>query len=131
MTRKGFLTLVALVAFAVGSLALGFPHVLLESKGVAATLTTQIWVRETGVLILSSGLMAFLVRADPDSPTLRSLLLSNALLQASILPIELSAYLAGTIPHLDAVLPNSIFHVFAASGFAFFALRGRAPSPAR
>ena len=126
MTRKSFLSLVSLVALAVGVLALAFPHALLESKGVAADAATQIWVRQTGLLILSTGFTTYLVRADPDSSTLRSLLLSNALLQLGILPIELSAYLAGTIPRLDGVLPNSIFHGFAGVGFAFFALRTKA-----
>jgi hypothetical protein len=123
MTQKSFLTLVSLVALAVGTLALAAPAALLASKGVLPLAATQIWVRETGLLILMTGIVTLLVRADPDSPTLRSLLFANAALQGCLLPIELYAHSQGTIPPLSGVLPNSIFHLLAGSGFLYFALR--------
>jgi hypothetical protein len=131
MTRKRFLTVVALVALAVGLFALAFPSALLASKGVVPAPATEIWVRQTGLLIFASGVATFLVRADGDSPTLRSLLLASAVLQIGLLPIELGAYLSGTIPRLAGVVPNSIFHVLAGFGFAYFALTMRGGLAAR
>ena len=125
MKQKAFLTLVSLVALAVGTMALALPATLLESKGVLPDAATQIWVRQTGLLILATGLSTYLVRAHPDSATLRSLLLCNAALQAGILPIELGAHFQGTIPRLSSVLPNSIFHLFSGLGFLYFGLRMR------
>lgn len=45
-------------------------------------------MRETGVLLLCLGLMAALVRRQPDSPTLRAVLLANLLAQLGLLATE-------------------------------------------
>ena len=61
MSRTLFLTLAAAVALAVGATATLFPAALLASKGTVPSLAANVWMRETGVLLLCLGLMAALV----------------------------------------------------------------------
>src|SRR4051812_45273139 len=96
--RSMFLTLSSVVALAVGSLALAFPHMVLESKGVAAPNdAAAIWVREVGVTIFALGVMMFLVRKHAESPTLRAFFFGNAIVQLGLFPIEIGAYQEGLI----------------------------------
>jgi hypothetical protein len=125
MNRKTFLTASALVALAVGGLALFLPAVLLRSKGVAPEPGTLVWVRELGVALLSIGTMALLLRGHGDSPTLRAFLIGNAVLQLGLFPVELVAYGDGVITELAGVVPNSILHLVLGSAFAVLAARIR------
>jgi len=67
--------------------------------------------------------MLLLVRDHPDSPTLRAILWSNAIVHAGLLPIEILAWRRGVISRLDGIVPNSALHVVFAASFAFFASR--------
>jgi len=123
-SRKLFLTLAALIALAVGSVALFAPALLLASKGVASA-TAEVWMREVGVLLIAAGVVSLLVRGEPDSPALRAVLLGNGLIQIGLFPIEIAAYQAGTIIALSGIVPNSLLHLVLGAGFAYhaFALR--------
>ena len=124
MNRKLFLTMVACVALAVGSVALLGPGVFLETgKGALPSETAKVMMREVGVLLVAVGLLGWLVRDHPDSPTLRAILVANAVLQVGIFPIEIVAYQRGVFPLLSGIVPNSVFHVLAAAGFAYFAAK--------
>lgn len=123
MSRKTFLTISGVIACLVGVIALGLPAQLLDGKGVAPGLAVMVWVREVGVLLVALGVTTLLVRKDPDSPTMRAFLAGNALLQMCIFPIEIAAYLEGTITKLSGIVPNSILHVVLAFGFIHFARR--------
>lgn len=123
MTRKTFLTLVSLVATAVGVLALAAPAALLDSKGVLPAAATKVWVREVGVMILALGIMAFLVRGATDSPTLRAFLIGNAIVQMGLFPIEIVATSTGVLTRVSGIVPNSILHLALAVGFLHFARR--------
>jgi hypothetical protein len=126
--RTMFLTLSACVALAVGSLALSFPETLLETKGVALpNQAAAVWVREVGVTIVALGVLMFLVRKHDDSPTLRAVLLGNAIVQLGLLPIEIRAYQQGVLGLVSGVIPNSALHLALFAGFVFFAMRIRAP----
>jgi hypothetical protein len=120
-----FLTFAGVIALAVGTMALGFPQVLLASKGVVIGPAVVVWVREVGVALLAIGVMAMLVRRAPDSAAVRAFLVGNAVLQAGLFPIEIAAYQAGTITLLSGVVPNSVLHLLLASGFSWFAWRTR------
>ena len=126
MTRKQFLSVVSFVTLAVGSLASFFPAVLLDGKGVAANQAANVWVREVGVLLIAVGVTSFLVRGDEDSPTLRSFFIGNLILQIGLFPIEVVAYLNGTITRLSGILPNSVLHVLLAIGFSYFLMKMKA-----
>ena len=125
MSRTLFLTLAAAVALAVGATATLFPAALLASKGTVPSLAANVWMRETGVLLLCLGLMAVLVRRQPDSPTLRAVLLANLLAQLDLLATEWLAWANGVITQLAGLLPNTVLHVLLAAGFAHYARRMR------
>ena len=131
MSRKTFLTISGVIACLVGVMALGLPAQLLDGKGVAPGLAVMVWVREVGVLLVALGVTTLLVRKDPDSPTMRAFLAGNALLQMCIFPIEIAAYLEGTITKLGGIVPNSILHVVLACGFVYFARRVEKQTEAR
>lgn len=57
----------------------------------------MVWVREVGLLILTQGLLALLLRRQPDSPALRAFLIASALLQFVIFPIEIVGMAQGAI----------------------------------
>jgi hypothetical protein len=128
MTRKLFLSIVAFIAVAVGSFALFAPALLLEGKGVLPSAAASVWVRQAGVLIMASGIMAFLVRGHADSPTLRAFLIGNAVLQLGIFPIEIFAYTQGIITKVSGIVPNEVLHLVLAAGFLYYAAKVREPA---
>ncbi len=130
MKRKTFLVLIGIVGFIVGSVALLAPAILLQGKGVAPEGAAMVWMRETGVLILSISVILFLLRDEADSRAMRAVLWGNALVHAGLLPIEISAWRSGVITRLDGIAPNSALHLLAAGGFIVFAIRV-VPSSAR
>lgn len=78
MSRKVFLVVVSVIATTVGTLAALLPAALLESKGVVANAAANVWMREVGIALIAMGFIAFRVRGQPDSPTLRAFMPGNA-----------------------------------------------------
>jgi len=116
-----FLTVAATIAVVVGLVALVAPDAMLAMKGVAGDTAATVWMRQVGVLLLATGVTAALVRRHPDSPTLRAVLVGNALLQLGLLPIEPLAYAQGVIPNLAGIVPNTVVHIVLAAGFVVHA----------
>lgn len=117
-SRKTLLTLTAVTAIAVGTLALLAPGILIEKIKVAApSATADVMARTAGVLLVTIGLLNFLVRGHGDSPTMRAILLVNLILQVPILPIDPLAFLSGTFTTLGSFMPNTILHLLLAVGF--------------
>ncbi len=123
MSRPAFLTLAAIIALSVGCMALLFPTALLNSKGVVLNAAANVWAREVGVALVAIAVMAFLMRGQPDSPTMKAFLLGNAVLQLGLLPIEILAFIDGTLPKVSGIVPNSIVHGVLAAAFLFYASR--------
>jgi hypothetical protein len=123
MSQRAFLTLVAIVALAIGSFAAIAPGALLESKGVIPSEAGNLWARELGIALVALGLVSFLARKHEPSPTLRAFLIGNAVLQVGLFPVEIIAYARGVITSLAGIVPNSILHLVLAAGFAYFASR--------
>lgn len=121
MGRFWFLTFAALVAAGVGGAALLAPDMLLQSKGIGSNPVARVWVREVGALLLAVGVVAWLVRAHVDSPTLRAVLWGNAVLQLGLLPIEPIAYVQSVIPDIAGIVPNTVLHAVLAVGFIAYA----------
>ncbi len=121
MSRELFLTLASCVALAVGAFAVAFPRLLLAGKGVAPGAAVTVWMREVGVLLVATGVTVFLVRAEPDSATLRAVLAGNCVAQLGLLGIEPAAYARGVITKLSGIVPNTVLHVVLAAGFAYYA----------
>lgn len=127
MQRELFLTIIGAIGVCVGGVALLHPATLLAGKGVPPGGAAAVWMRETGALILSASVVVLLLRGAPDSATLRAVLWGNALLHATMFPIELAAWRRGTITRASGVVPSSILHVAACVGFTFHALRTTPP----
>jgi hypothetical protein len=121
MSRRAFLTVTSIVAFAVGVFALAAPAVLLGSVKLAApSSSANVMARTVGVLLISVGVLDFLVRDHEDSDTMRAILVANLLLQLLIVPIDPLAYFTGVFHTLGSFLPNTLLHLVLASGFAFY-----------
>ena len=123
MSRHIFLTLASFIALAVGTTAMVFPEVLLDSKGVIPHAGTVVWVREMAVVLIATGVTAFSLRRCEGGPALRAMLLGQALLQVGLLPLEPLAYFQGTVTKLSGIVPNSVVHVLLAFGFFHFAFK--------
>lgn len=116
---------VGAIALAIGAFAVTSPAALLAGKGVSPNPVAQVWVREVGVLILTSGVLTMLVRKHPNSPTLCAFLFSSAFLHAGLLPIEIAAWTSGLLARVGSILPNSASHVVIAAGFLHYPLSER------
>lgn len=119
--RKAFLTFNGCVALLIGTLAVSLPSTLIEQlKHADPSAAANVMARTVGVLIAAFGLLSLLVRSDPDSPTLRSVLLANLVLQLAIVPIDPLAYECGTFRTLGSFLPNTVLHLVLIAGFGYF-----------
>jgi hypothetical protein len=126
MTRKTFLTIVSPIALAIGGLALVAPGTLIEGvKHAAPSDTANVMARTVGVLLISFGVLNFLVRAHEDSPTMRAILAANLVLQLGILPIDPLAYAGGVYGGLASCVPNTVLHLLLAGGFGWYLLTTR------
>lgn len=138
MSRKTFLTIASLIALAIGSLALFGPALLIGTlKAAVPNEAAIVMARTVGVLLISVGVLAFLVRGHGDSPTMAAFLKANLLLQLALIPIDPLAYLDGTYGTLASFVPNTLVHILLAVGFIHYLLQmsrraGTAPGhPAR
>jgi hypothetical protein len=123
MKRAAFLSVAAWIALAVGTFALIFPALLLESKGVVPNVATQLWMRETGMLLMALGGMNWILRNTDDSCTLIWLFWVNIGVQAGLFAMEAIGYSDGVISKLSGVAPNLSLHMLLASGFIYFLLK--------
>jgi hypothetical protein len=108
------------MACSVGLFAIVFPSTLLESKGVEPLIGTLVWTRETGLLLLTIGIIAFSVRKHETSQTLKVFLFGNIVIQIGLFVIELLAYFNGVITKVSGILPNLTLHILLAIGFIHF-----------
>ncbi len=121
MKRSTFLTFVAFTAGMVGTIALFFPSVLItQIKMASASDSANVMARTVGVLLLSTAVLNFSVRNSEDSPALRGILIGNLFMQLAIMPIDPLAYANGVFHTLGSFVPNTVLHVFLASGFAYY-----------
>lgn len=119
--RSTFLLLSAAIGSVVGLLCVLWPTGLLASKGLAPDPVADIWLRQTGVLLLAMSLLGFLVRRHPLTPTLRAVLWALALAQIGLLVVEVAAWAVGVIPGAAGIIGNCVVHLLLATGFCWFA----------
>jgi hypothetical protein len=120
MSRQVFMTIASIIAFSVGTFALIFPNILLESKGVTPLVATLVWTREVGLLLITIGITVFLIRKHEISETLKAFLFGNIIIQIGLFAIELLAYFNGVITKLSGIIPNLTLHIVLAIGFIHF-----------
>jgi hypothetical protein len=118
LSRKTFLTIAALIATLIGAIATLSPGFLLTvMKGADAAPAALVMARTTGVLLLFAGLLTWLVRDHPPSPTLRAVLIANAALQLLLLPIDPLGWASGAFTTLGSFVPNLVIHSALCAGF--------------
>ena len=121
MKRKTFLTITSIIVLLIGCFALTSPGVLITSvKYAAPSETANVMARTVGILLITVGLLNFLVKDHEDSPTMRSILIANLVLQIGIMPIDPSAYASGVYRTVGSFAPNTILHILLASGFIYY-----------
>jgi hypothetical protein len=124
MSRKVFLTITSIIVLAVGIFALTAPSVLITRVKVAApSETANVMARTVGILLITVGVLDFLVRDHQDSPTLRSILVANLVLQIGIMPIDPSAYATRVYQTVGSFAPNTVLHILLASGFTYYLVK--------
>src|SRR6188768_2254371 len=112
MKRKTFLTITSIIVLLIGCFALTSPGVLITSvKYAAPSETANVMARTVGILLITVGLLNFLVKDHEDSPTMRSILIANLVLQIGIMPIDPSAYASGVYRTVGSFAPNTILHI--------------------
>ena len=124
MKRTTFLGVTSLIVLLIGGFALMSPGVLISDvKHAAPSETANVMARTVGVLLIFVGVLNFLVKDHPDSPTMRSILIANLLLQIGILPIDPSAYATGVYRTVGSFAPNTVLHLLLASGFVYYLVK--------
>jgi hypothetical protein len=78
MKRSIFLLIVALIAFLFGTMLLLAPAKAGEGFGFASSPQIDVLFRAMGGMILSAGILNFMVRSHADSPTLKAVLVSTS-----------------------------------------------------
>jgi len=133
MKRSTFFTIASGVALAIGFFALSAPGVLIaDVKMAAPAAVANVMARTAGVLLITVGILGYLVRNDEDSPTFRSVLIANLILQLGLLPVDPIAYATGVYGSLGSFVPNTVIHILLAGGFAHYlaAMKVTRQSPA-
>jgi len=120
MKRCIFLTLVGCIAFTIGCVALFFPSVLLESKGIINNPPANVWMSEVGILLIAVGILVFLIRKEENSLALKAIFISITIIQTGLLGIELLAYRNGIITEISGIIPNCTLHLILILGFIFY-----------
>ena len=124
MSRKAFLTFTSIVVLVIGVFALTVPSVLITSVKVAApSETANVMARTVGILLITIGVLDFMVKDHEDSPTLRAILIANLVLQIGIMPIDPSAYATGVYKTVGSFAPNTVLHILLACGFSYYLLK--------
>ncbi|WP_421810724.1 hypothetical protein [Flagellimonas sp.] len=123
MKRKTFVTIVAPLAALIGIVALFYPSVLLESKGVNSGEPVKVWMSEVGILLISTGIVLFLVRKEQVSIALKAIFFGNIIIQIGLLTIEILAYQNGVIKEVSGIIPNSILHILLLFGFTYYLVK--------
>ena len=112
MSLRATLTLVGLVACIVGAVCLLAPGWLIGTvKSAEVTGPAITMARTVGVLLTSVGILNLMVRSHPPGRTLHAVMVANLVLQVSILPIDVGAWLVGTYETLGSWVPNTLLHV--------------------
>lgn len=123
MERKVFLSIVSPIATFIGLIALFYPSVLLESKGVSVEEPVKVWMSEVGILLISVGVILFLVKNEEVSIALKAIFLGNIITQLGLFIIEILAYRNAVITEVYGVIPNSILHIILSITFLYYLIK--------
>ena len=104
-------------------MAIFFPNIFLESKGIIDNPAACVWMTEVGILLFSTGIVLFLIRAEKSSKLLKNVFIGNIVIQIGLLIIELKAFNNNVITDINGIIPNSILHIVLTGGLVFYFLQ--------
>jgi hypothetical protein len=125
MKRSIFLLIVALLGFFFGLFLLLLPAQAGEGFGFTSSPQADVLFRAMGGLIFSTGLLNFMVRSHPDSPTIAAVLWFNVAAHGLGLIIDMISVSDGTM-ELSKIAVGQIVHVFVILGSVIHLMRMRA-----
>jgi hypothetical protein len=115
MKRSIFLLIVALLGFLFGLFLLLLPGQAAEGFGFTSSPQTDILFRAMGGMIFGTGLLNFMVRSHPDSPTLAAVLWFNVSAHGLGLLVDMIGISDGTM-ELSKIAVGQVVHVFVILG---------------
>jgi hypothetical protein len=122
MKRSTFLLITALLAGLFGCMMLLMPAQAAGNFGFSADPMSSLLIRSIGGMILSKGVLSFLVRNHGDSMTLRAVLLFNVLVHTLALIIDLSGVAQGVLS-MDKIAVGIITHLFIGIGSLIYMMK--------
>lgn len=121
MTAKHMLAVGSAIAFLLGAFMIFATTKFLEPLGLSSDPKVALLGQAQGVLLLSIGLMNWMVRRSDDWAALQAVLAGNLLAQVISIVINLRGYFAGLVP--QAVVGQVGLHVLLGLGYAYFLVR--------
>jgi hypothetical protein len=122
MKRSIFLIITAILGVFAGVMCLFFPDKMAAGFGMTVTPVIIMLIREAGACNLSMGYLNFAVRNDPDSKTLKAVLIFNMAYHLLILPANIYGWSKGILS-TGQVIPAFSIHLLFAIVFLLYALK--------
>lgn len=122
MKRSSFFLVTTIIAFVFGLMMLFAPLKAVEGFGMVPTFEAGLIFRTLGVTILSTGVLNFLVRDQPDSPALKAVLIFNVVLHGLGMAVDLLGVFQGIID-FTKIIPGLLAHLFIGIGSLLYVAR--------
>jgi hypothetical protein len=122
MKRSVFFIIIAIVGILFGGMLLYAPAMSAENFGWTATPEISLLFRSMGGMILSLGILNFLVRNEPDSYTLKAVLIFNLMSHLIGLIIDMNGIREGVLLFNNIVLGFAV-HILISLGCIFYLTR--------
>ena len=122
MKRSLFFIITAIIGVLFGALLFLAPAKGADGFGVEASPIVVALFRALGAMILGMGIMNFLVRNHPASPTLKAVLLTNIFSHGLTMIADISGVIAGTL-QFSKIAVGQGTHIFIGIGSLIYLLK--------
>jgi hypothetical protein len=122
MKRSLFFLITAIFSVFSGCVTLFFPNIVTESNHWTPSLQITFLFRLLGGLVISLGILNFLVRNHVDTDTLRAILVCNALNHTINLINDMISFNQGIASFKDSV-PFIVGHLFIGLGSLYYLMK--------
>ena len=122
MKRSIFLLLTAIIAAIFGCMMLFVPDKAAEGFGLISNPVTTMFFHLLGGMILSAGILNFMVRNDKDSTTLKAILIFNIIFHVLGMGSDILATTSGVI-EFSKIIPGYVVHIFVGVGSIIYLVK--------
>lgn len=122
MKRSVFLIISAIVGILFGGMLLYAPSTSAENFGLTSTPEISLLFRSMGGMILSLGILNFLVRNEPDSYALKAILIFNLMTHLIGLIIDMNGIREGVLM-FNRVAVGFAVHILISLGCIYYLTR--------